>query len=89
MIYGEKMGKTNRLMKQRTIELLRGYEVGHEFNISMIISDYKKQWARHTPTTNSLSSVLRSAIASRYISRYRHTLSGPLTYTRIDEGEEE
>ena len=83
------MGKTNILMKRRTIELLRGYEVGHEFNISMIISDYKKQWARHTPTTNSLSSVLRSALASKYISRYRPNLKGTLTYTRIDTEEEE
>ena len=58
-------------------------------NISMIISDYKQQWARHTPTTTSLSSVLRSAHISKYISRYRPNLKGALTYTRIDEGEEE
>ena len=83
------MGKKNKLLKHRTIEIIRGYKVGYEFNISMIISDYKQQWARHTPTTTSLSSVLRSAHISKYISRYRPNLKGALTYTRIDEGEEE
>ena len=96
------MGKKNKLLKHRTIEIIRGYKVGYEFNISMIISDYKQQWARHTPTTTSLSSVLRSAHISKYIYDLSFACSlevkrkaaeeqskKPLTYTRIDEGEEE
>lgn len=83
------MGVKSKLMKRRVVEIIRGYDIGHEFGIMDILEDYKERWARQTPTTNSLSMVMGRKPISNYITRYRSSNSKAFRYTRIDWEDEE
>ena len=83
------MGAKSKLMRRRVIEIIRGYDVGHEFGLMDLLSDYKERWARQTPTTNSLSMIMGRKPISDYISRDRKSQSQAFRYTRIDRGDEE
>jgi len=83
------MGAKNKLMKRRVVEIIRGYDIGREFDIMDLISDYKERWARQTPTTNSLGMIMGKKPISNYITRYRSSNSQAFRYTRIDWEDEE